>query len=100
MFVLNALAAVALVIGPSATDTTIAVHTGTRLSLENYLGDVSLDAWSRDAVRVRATHRHNTTIEIASTPGRLELSAESQWGPSGTVHWHITVPAWMAASIE
>ena len=100
MTLLTVLAAVSLATATPSTDTTFAVGTGTRLSLENYMGSVAISAWSRDAVRVRAQHHHNTTVTIDRSPGRLELSASGHWGVPGTVDWDVTIPAWMAATVE
>lgn len=100
MILMTVLAAVSLATATPTTDTTLAVSRGTRLSLENYMGSVTLGTWSRDAVRVRAGHRRSLAVVIERTPGRLELSAEGKWGTPGSVDWELTVPAWMAATIE
>ncbi|MFI5372571.1 MAG: DUF4097 family beta strand repeat-containing protein [Candidatus Eisenbacteria bacterium] len=105
MILLSVLATVTLVTATPATatpatDTTFAVGRATRLSLENYMGGVTVATWSRDAVRVRASHRRSVTVAIERTPGRLELSAEGKWGVPGSVDWDLTVPVWMAATIE
>ena len=100
MTLLTLLAAVSLAAASPSTDTTFSVGAGTRLSLENYTGSVAIGAWSRDAVRVRAQHHHSTTVVIERSPGRLELSASGHWGVPGVVDWDVTIPAWMAATVE
>jgi hypothetical protein len=105
MILMCVLAAVTLATaGPGtttpATDTTFAVNRATRLTLDNYMGGVTVSTWSRDAVRVRASHRRSVTIAIERSPGRLELSGEGKWGVPGSVDWDLTVPVWMAATIE
>ena len=100
MTLLTVLAAVSLATATPPTDTTFAVGTGTRLSLENYMGSVTIGAWSRDAVRVRAQHHRTSSIVIERSPGRLELTASGHWGPPGAVDWDVTIPTWMAVSVE
>jgi DUF4097 and DUF4098 domain-containing protein YvlB len=100
MTLLAVLAAVSLATATPSTDTTFVVGAGTRLSIENYMGSVTIGAWSRDAVRVRAQHRHASSVVIERSPGRLELSASGHWGPPGEVDWDVTIPAWMAVSVE
>ncbi len=100
MIVLSVLTAAVLAVARPATDTTLTVKSGTRLSLENYMGSVTIEAWPRDAVRVHAEHHRSTELSIDVSPGSLELGAEGHWGTPGSVDWHITVPAWMAVSVQ
>jgi DUF4097 and DUF4098 domain-containing protein YvlB len=100
MTLLTVLAAVSLATATPSTDTTFAVGTGTRLSLENYMGSVTIGAWSRDAVRVRAGHHRTASVVIERSPGRLELTASGHWGVPGAVDWDLTIPAWMAVTVE
>jgi len=100
MTVLTVLAAVSLATATPSTDTTFAVATGTRLSLENYAGSVTIGVWSRNDVRVRAGHHRSAAIVIERSPGRLELTASGHWGVPGAVDWDLTIPTWMAATIE
>ena len=38
------------------TDETVTCHRGTRLSVNNFAGEVIVRGWDRDAVRVQARH--------------------------------------------
>jgi DUF4097 and DUF4098 domain-containing protein YvlB len=105
MTLLSVLAAVSLATATHSaatpsTDTTFAVGAGTRLSLENYMGSVTIGAWSRDAVRVRTQHHRNSVVVIDRSPGRLELSASGHFGVPGAMDWDVTIPTWMAATVE
>jgi hypothetical protein len=100
MTLLTVLAAVSLATATPSTDTTFAVAAGTRLSLENYMGSVTIGVWPRNDVRVRAGHRRSAAIVIERSPGRLELTASGHWGVPGEVDWDVTIPAWMAVNVE
>ena len=82
------------------TDTTIAVTQGTRLSVENQGGDITVKAWDRNQVRVQASHSRRTHINIQLAGAVLTLEAEANRGPANMVDYVITVPAWMALSLE
>jgi DUF4097 and DUF4098 domain-containing protein YvlB len=82
------------------TDTTITVTQGTRLSVENQGGDITVKAWDRNQVRVQASHSRRTHIDIQLAGAVLTLEAEADRGPANMVDYVITVPAWMALSLE
>src|SRR3954452_20226923 len=84
---------------PADTDQTVAVSRGTRLTLENFTGDVTVHLWDRDAVRVHARHGSRTKVTVHTGENSLAVGAESTNGPSGSVDYQISAPRWMALKI-
>lgn len=82
------------------TDTTLSVAQGTRLKVENQGGDIVIRAWDRNQVRVRASHSRRTHIDVRLSGAVLSLDAEADRGPANMVDYDLTVPAWMALSLE
>jgi DUF4097 and DUF4098 domain-containing protein YvlB len=82
---------------PPDTDETVAVTKGTRLSVNNFGGEVVVRAWDRDSVRVQA--RHSSRIRVAIRPGNSALTVSSSGGPL-SVDYEISVPVWMPIKIE
>jgi DUF4097 and DUF4098 domain-containing protein YvlB len=86
---------------PSATtDTVLAVSPGTRLTLESMNGDIVVKSWDRNQVRVQATHARRDQVLIHRAGAVLSIEAEGTHGPPDEVNFDLTVPAWMAVSLE
>ena len=82
------------------TDTTFAVPTGTRLELENYGGDITVDTWSKNSVRIDAEHSTHTTIVPHREGTNLRIDAEQWRGGPTEVDYHLTLPTWMALHVN
>ena len=84
----------------AATDQTVEVKKGMRLEVHNFAGDVVVKVWNRDAVRVEAEHSDREIVDIR--PGELALvvRGRSRNGPSRSIDFSITVPAWMAVNVD
>lgn len=82
---------------PPDTDETVAVAKGTRLSVNNFGGEVIVRAWDRDSVRVQA--RHSPRTRVAIRPGGSALAVSASGTPM-SVDFEITVPVWMPIKIE
>jgi hypothetical protein len=80
-------------------DTTVAVQSGGRLEVSNFSGSVTVNSWSRDAVRVRVHSEGNTVVEVEPESGGLQISASDRRGPPGRVDYDITAPAWMPIEV-
>jgi DUF4097 and DUF4098 domain-containing protein YvlB len=84
----------------TTTDQTVNVAKGTKLSVNNFAGDVILKTWDKDAVRVEVNHSDRETVDIR--PGDQSLSIRSRsvrGGPSRSLDYTISVPTWMAVSV-
>ena len=98
LFTTTALVA-ALLASPPA-DTTIAVAKGTRLSVNNHAGRITVTAWSRDEVQVRSTSSdEDAEIRVESSGGEVRVSQRMRYGPT-EMDVMISAPAWMALSLQ
>jgi DUF4097 and DUF4098 domain-containing protein YvlB len=82
------------------TDQTVPAARGTRLAIENPAGEIVIHAWEKDAVRVQARHRSFTKINIRTDASVISVDAVSDKGPTGSIDYDISVPAWMAIKAE
>jgi DUF4097 and DUF4098 domain-containing protein YvlB len=85
------------------TDTTVTVSAGTRLSLQNVVGDVIVKTWDRAQVRIQASHssRSRIGVDLSEQVLRLQPRSSSQTGGWGSmVDYQLTVPASMPIDIE
>jgi DUF4097 and DUF4098 domain-containing protein YvlB len=81
------------------TDETVPVQRGSRLSINNFAGEVIIHTWNNDSVHVVARHQARTKVNIR--PGTaLSISASGTMGPQGSVDYDITAPAWMPIKVE
>ena len=81
------------------TDETVAVQKGTRLSVNNFAGEVILKTWDKDSVHVVARHQPRARVNIRQVPGGVNITSSGSMGPS-SVDYEITAPAWMPVRIE
>jgi DUF4097 and DUF4098 domain-containing protein YvlB len=82
------------------TDETVAVQKGSRLSVNNFAGEVIIHTWEKDAVHVVARHQSRTRVSIKPGAGGLSIEATGTMGPQGSVDYEITTPAWMPIKVE
>jgi hypothetical protein len=81
------------------TDQTVNVTRGTRLSIDNFAGEVVLRTWDRDALRVVARHSSRTKVLVRTRGGVASIDAEGSMGPA-SVDYEVTAPSWMAVKID
>ena len=82
------------------TDETVPVAKGTRLSINNFAGEVVIHTWDRDSVHVVARHQSRTRVIIKPNAAGLSINASGTMGPQGSVDYDITAPAWMPIKVE
>lgn len=75
----------------SRVDTTVAFSRSGLVDLRQLTGDVTVDGWSRDEVRVRAYAEHGT-LRFEATGSRVSLEVESVRGRVGETAFVVTVP--------
>ncbi len=98
---LTALAAFALAPPPmQLTDTTLPVRAGARLEVSNFGGEIAVKTWTRNAVRVQASHSSRDRILIDASDQFVHVKSEGRRGPSQVVDYDITVPGWMALNLS
>jgi len=85
----------------ATTDQTVDVAKGTKLSVNNFAGDVIIKTWGRDAVRVEVNHSDRESVDIKQVEQTLSVRSRStRGGPSRSLDYNITVPAWMGISVN
>ena len=84
----------------AATDQTVNVAKGAKLAVNNFAGDVNIKTWNRDAVRVEANHSDRDTVEIRQGEQVVTVRSHSTRGPSRSIDYTISVPTWMAVSVN
>src|SRR5262245_22358949 len=100
MIVSLAALTLAVLAAATHTDTTFAVRSGTRLELNNFAGSITVQTWTKNAVRVSAEHSSRVTIEIDDSGPTLGFKAVHWRGIPTTVDYEITVPRWMGLELQ
>ncbi|MEX2609322.1 MAG: DUF4097 family beta strand repeat-containing protein [Gemmatimonadota bacterium] len=92
---------VALLAAPQQqTDTTFAVNAGGRLDVDLLAGQVRVESWERNAVRVRATHDGTMEVDIRHGGDVVRVEAEARRGPPSPVTFLITVPRSYGVNVD
>jgi hypothetical protein len=81
-------------------DETVPAPRGSRLTINNYAGEVIIHTWDKDSVRVVARHQSRMRVNIRSGPNLVAIGSTGTRGPQGSVDYDITAPAWMSIRIE
>jgi DUF4097 and DUF4098 domain-containing protein YvlB len=76
------------------------VTKGTRLVLTNNAGEVVVQSWDRDVVKIEATHGERDTVDVQTADQTLRIRNRSTRGPSGLVDYRLTVPRWMPVNLS
>src|SRR3954451_21821568 len=85
----------------ATTDQTVPVAKGTKLSVNNFAGDVIVKTWDKDAVRVEVNHSDRETVDIKVVDQTVSVRSRStRGGPSRSLDYVITVPTWMGISVN
>src|SRR6185436_1575164 len=96
---LAAAAAVAATIAafslPPGSDTTLVVPKGLNLDVANYSGEVLIDAWSRNSLRIRTDHYEQDKVLVRPVGNGLLIKAYSKHAEERGALLRITVPQWM-----
>lgn len=82
------------------TDTTVAVEPGTRLSVNNYGGEIVVRAWAENRVRIRASHSSRSRVEIAFGSQSVTVRTAGLRGPPQLTDMEISVPRWMPLNLS
>jgi hypothetical protein len=81
-------------------DTTVAVAQGQRLQVNAYGGEVAVQAWARNAVRVEANTSGRLRVQISVSGPVVSVRTEGRHGPPTEANLKITAPAWMALALS
>lgn len=81
-------------------DSVVPVERGQRLDVNAYGGEIAVQTWGRNAVRVEADPTNRTSVEITRSGSTLGVRPESRRGPPEMVDLTVTVPDWMALDLS
>ena len=99
MVVLTIMAGMLTVAAVQQTDTVVSVEPGSRLVIESFRGEVTVNTWDRHEMRVVGDHSSRTYVEIDRSRSAVRLSADTWAGPA-QVDYEITVPVSMDIDIR
>jgi DUF4097 and DUF4098 domain-containing protein YvlB len=89
----------ALAVAMQQTDTTIPARPGGRIEIDNHSGSVTVRAWTRNEVRIQASHDSRTEVEIDRSGSTISIDASGSSGP-GDVRYTINVPRSFRVSVD
>ncbi|MBI1795472.1 MAG: DUF4097 family beta strand repeat protein [Candidatus Eisenbacteria bacterium] len=81
------------------TDTTFVARSGARLEINNFGGDIAVETWTRNAVRVEADHGARVGVVVDADAGVVEVRATTRLGVPTTVDFRLTVPRGMSLKL-
>jgi DUF4097 and DUF4098 domain-containing protein YvlB len=81
------------------TDQTVPATRGTRLTINNFAGEVVVTTWDRDTVRVQARHSARDKVHVQTTAAGIVIQSRSSAGV-GSFDYEITAPAWMPVKVD
>jgi DUF4097 and DUF4098 domain-containing protein YvlB len=99
LLTLTSAALAALALGQDI-DTTVQAARGDRLDISSYGGDVSIQTWSRNAVRVVASTSSRGRVEVSNVGAVVTVRTEGRRGPPPHIDLEITAPAWMRLDLS
>ncbi len=82
------------------TDTTFDVHSGARLSISDFAGDITVASWPRNSVRITADHSDRARILVAGSGPNIEVRGASRHGVPVRVDYNVLVPVWMPLILQ
>ena len=99
MLLTASLVAAALLTAPPA-DTTLAVAKGTRLSVNNHAGRITVTGWNRSDVQIRWTSDDDDAeVRVEQSGGEVRVAQRMRYGPT-EMDITINAPTWMAVNLQ
>src|SRR5512132_1398182 len=81
-------------------DTVLAVSPGFSLNVANYAGEVFVEGWDRNAIRIRSDHSDEDRVTVLSGRGVVMVKASSKHEEDRTADLRLEVPLWMNVAIS
>lgn len=82
------------------TERTVNVKRGSTLELSNFSGDIVVRAGGENRVHVVASHSAREHVTLRTEGSRVIVDCESSRMVPASVHYEITVPAWMGVDVS
>ena len=87
--------------GAEQTDTVFDVDPSARLEVRNHAGEIAVDTWDREQIRVHASHSPRDGVEVERGGSVVTIRSESRgFGPPSMIDFRITVPRTMAVNLS
>lgn len=97
---LTAVALLATLAATQASDTTLPAAKGARLAVNNHSGRITVTAWSRNEVQVRATSDdEDGRLQVDTEGQEIRVRQSMRYGPVD-MEIAINVPAWMPVNLQ
>lgn len=81
------------------SDQTVQVPKGTRVEVDDCSGDLIVQTWDRDAVRIQARHTSRTQVRANLTGTMLRIDVDADRGP-GSADITLSVPVWINLRVD
>jgi DUF4097 and DUF4098 domain-containing protein YvlB len=89
----------AFALAPGA-DTTIAVSRGASLNVKNYSGEVFIEGWNRNAIRIRTDDESDEKVLVVPSSGAFTVRASAKHEEDQSADLRLIVPVWMNVAIS
>jgi len=90
--------AVALLVAAPGADTTVALQEGDRVVVQNLLGEIFVETWSRGELRVMGEEGDEADVVVTRSGSRVVIRPDDRWGRRGE-DVTLRLPAWVALEI-
>jgi hypothetical protein len=85
---------------PPGADTVLAVPAGFSLNVANYAGEVFVEGWDRDAIRIRSEQSDEDKVLVIPGRGVVIVRAASKNEEDRAANLRLQVPVWMNVAIS
>src|SRR5262245_14165004 len=100
MLVPVALSLIAAFSTAATSDTVIPVEQGARLNVNNFGGDIVVQAWSKNSLHITADHSERVRMYVVRTGPNLDVKSSSRHGIPARIDYTIQAPAWMPLTLS
>ncbi len=83
----------------AGTDTTVQARKGARLYLNNFGGNIAVEAWRKNAIHVVADHSDRVKVVIVESGPDIQVQYASRRRPA-RIDYRIQVPEWLPLNLE
>jgi DUF4097 and DUF4098 domain-containing protein YvlB len=99
MMLLTVYAGLVMLSATQQADTIVPIRPDGRLEVKNFAGEIVINSWERNAVRIRATHSRRERIRVRGSDASVSVEAYTERGPTLTVDYEITVPSTLSLDL-
>jgi hypothetical protein len=85
---------------PPGVDTTLVVPRGLDLNVANYAGEVFVEGWDRNELKITADHASEDKVVVYPENGAVVVKAYSRQQDDHTADLRLIVPLWMNVDVK